>query len=101
MKIITSAEPADLGFRTPDGKPVIGRLALVGDCHAIVLQDRGRNDPHQCITIYTEDDECWFPTGNGFSSYWLPEFVALITEAQARLKQDFAPDPTGFGFVAK
>ena len=55
------------------------------DINVIVLNERGVNDPHVLISIYTEDDGQWLKSRTGsFSSFWLPDL-----QKQLKLTQDY------------
>lgn len=58
------------------------RVLILGNCKGIALHPRGRKDEHVLFTILTEDDEDWFVSGSGSSSYWMPELVAVLDAAK-------------------
>ena len=63
-----------------------------GNCKGVRLKPRGNNDPHICLTILTEDDECWFEGSSHFSSYWCSDLVEQLKQAQYYMETNCDPD---------
>lgn len=56
---------------------------FIGHQFAVGLRPRARQDRHVCFTILSEDDGTWFlSSGEGSSSYWLPELLQVLEEAR-------------------
>ena len=59
------------------------RQVFKRNCCGVVLSSRGPDDPHVIVTPITEDDGNWFTSSGGMSSFWLPEQIEVLKEAQA------------------
>lgn len=66
-----------------------------GRQHGVTLQDRGPDDHHQCISLWTEDDECWKPVAV-FSSFWLDELIDTLINARDHLKTNYVKGDWGY-----
>ena len=71
---------------------------ILGKCHGVLLTRRGTNDPHVCMQIITEDDENWFVSDSSFSSFWLPNFMTVLREAQDWINQNCDLTDEGWSF---
>lgn len=71
---------------------------FLGKCHGVILTHRGEDDPHVCVQIITEDDENWFVSDNSFSSFWLPDLMSVLQEAQDWMNQNCDMDDCGWKF---
>src|SRR5271170_6147032 len=73
---------------------------ILGKCHGVILRRRGPTDLHVIIEVMVEDDETWHVgQSNGFSSFWLPEYIEVMKKTQAWLKAQCEKDPSGYGWV--
>jgi len=68
------------------------KKSFLGECLGVGLQKRGPQDDHVTVFILVEDDGSWFISGNGFSSFWLPELIPLLQEANTWMKRNCVPD---------
>jgi hypothetical protein len=48
------------------------------------------------IQLMIEDDECWYPFGTRFSSYWIDDLITTLTKAKEELA-NHPEDPSGYG----
>ena len=66
---------------------------FLGSCHGVILTRRGgKDDPHVCVQIITEDDENWFISDNNFSSFWLPPLMSVLQQAQDWMEKNCDSD---------
>lgn len=66
---------------------------FLGGVSGVLLRPRGVSDPHICFEIISEDDGFWFPyTGNGASSSWFDDTIAVLAAAKAWCEQNAIPD---------
>jgi hypothetical protein len=78
-----------------------GRYILLSKCVicnivGVVLRPRGKNDPHICFELISEDDECWFPySGSGSSSFWFDCYTAVLAAARTWCEKEALPDMVG------
>lgn len=63
-------------------------VVFIGKCHGVGLKPRGIGDSHIIVDILHEDDENWFLSENGFSSYWMVEFIDLLLIAEKWMIQN-------------
>jgi len=76
-----------------DDSPIEYEKSFLGSCHGVILTRRGgKDDPHVCVQIITEDDENWFISDNNFSSFWLPMLMSVLQEAQDWMEKNCDPD---------
>lgn len=71
------------------------REMFLGNITGIVLRERkmDENDPHIVFEIISEDDGHWFKyTGSGASSYWLDDYINVLTEVKKWLEENAEPD---------
>ncbi len=73
---------------------------FLGVCHGVGLSWRGPRDKHVCFTIFSGDDGHWYTSENSASSFWLPEVIRLLQEAQAWIEQNcrHSKDKCGWTF---
>lgn len=81
-------------------KEVKRRLDIQGECLGVDFSKRGDNDEHTMINIYVEDDEMWHKNIS-LSSYWIDDFIEVLTETKRKLENDFKKDEDGFGYEYK
>ncbi len=82
-----------------DDKVIDYEKIFLGKCHGVILTKRGGDDdPHVCVQIITEDDETWFISDSDFSSFWLPEFMSILQEAQDWMDKHCDKDEWGWKF---
>ena len=74
---------------------------FLGSCAGIALTKRGPTDPHIMFLILTEDDENWFISNNGFSSFWIDDLEIQIKKAKEWMENNAIKDPSGFGYTFK
>ena len=77
-----------------DDKVIDYEKIFLGKCHGVILTHRGKDDPHVCAQIITEDDETWFISDTDFSSFWLPELISVLQEARNWMATNCDPDGT-------
>lgn len=65
---------------------------FLGACCSIGLKKRGPDDPHVCFYFLVEDDENWFVSQNGISSFWIPDFNQVWAQAQEWILANCDPD---------
>lgn len=53
-------------------------LAILGVQHGVGFYHREEGDKHLCFKILVEDDENWFPSEHGASSWWFNELKELL-----------------------
>ena len=71
---------------------------ILGHSCGVGFSDRG--DGHILVTFLTEDDEYYFPSHNKpFSSYWIPDKIAMLQQAHVYLENNHKRDPSGYGYV--
>ncbi len=70
---------------------------IEGDCHGVNLTHRGPKDTHALVNVFCEDDGTWNKEMT-FSSYWLPELIAVLVTAQKRLEANGVKDGKGNGY---
>ena len=65
-----------------------------GEQHGVRLVKRGRNDPHICFEILSEDDGHWYVScgGSYASSYWMPGLLKVMRFAQKWMKRNCLDD---------
>ena len=80
---------------------MMNEVIFQGECHRVILQNRGLNDKHVCILIESEDDGNWFASESPFSSYWLPKLIPLMNAAMSYLESNCIKDPDGYGWSFK
>ena len=71
---------------------------FLGSCHGVILTRRGKDDPHVCMHIITEDDGNWHISDTGFSTFWLPKLISVLQEAQDWMEKNCDPDTHGWKF---
>ena len=54
---------------------------ILGHQFGIGLRMRGRNDPHVCFHILSEDDGHWFVNEGGASTSWFSDLTSVIERA--------------------
>ncbi len=75
--------------------------AFLGSCKGVALEERGEGDPHVCLVILTEDDEHWFPSKNGFSSFWTDDLIEQLQAAKQWMEENCdSDDGCGWKFRA-
>ena len=72
--------------------------SFFGSCHGVILTRRGKDDPHVCVQVITEDDENWFISSNSLSSHWLPNLICVLQEAQGWMEKNCEKDDCGWKF---
>ena len=77
------------------------KIFIEGDTHGVVLKRRGKNDPHVIILPIAGDDDNWFLTASGWSSFYLPMYIRLMEEVQRWLEANCEKEPNGFGWRFK
>lgn len=68
---------------------------FTGDCIGVSIKDRGRDDPHQCVEIFVEDDELWH-LKISMSSFWLDEMIAKLVATREYLDQNTVKGVWGY-----
>lgn len=72
---------------------------FLNDIVGVVLRKRGTNDDFICFEVISEDDAYWFPyTGNGSSSYWLDNYIAVLQSAKDWCDKKAIEDQWGYTF---
>lgn len=84
-----------------NGKEIKTEALFLGECKGIALTRRGKDDPHVCMSILTEDDEQWFESSNPSSSYWMKDLQEQLNNAIEWIEKNCDKDPDGFGYVFK
>ena len=75
--------------------------AFFGGQFGIALAPRGKDDPHVCFYILTEDDGTWFVKNEGgASSFWIPDLISIIKEAETWMANNCIKDG-GWGYNFK
>lgn len=87
----------NLGNFTDDNNIEYDKIFL-DNCHGVILTHRGKDDPHVCVQIITEDDETWFVSDNEFSAFWLPKLISVLQEAQDWIEKNCDKDKCGWRF---
>lgn len=82
-------------------KSISTKYLFLGECHGISLTKRGKEDPHICIQLLTEDDGYWSSNANNFSSFWLPEFISVMKEVEKWLSENAEIEKDGYGWKFK
>jgi hypothetical protein len=72
------------------------KSSIKGKLFGANLTPRNQNDPHLMIQLMIEDDECWYPFGTHFSSYWIDDLIETLTRAKEELASH-PKDPSGYG----
>ena len=72
-----------------------------GNCAGVCLHLRGEDDNHICFTVLVEDDDNWFISKRGFSSFWLWDLRVVLENAQNWLERNAEKDSSGFGWIYK
>lgn len=69
-------------------------ITFYGSQKAVRLVWRGKDDPHICFEILSEDDEYWFlmNQGGGSSSYWMPDLRRVLMAAERWMRKNAKPD---------
>ncbi len=94
MQIYTRSER---GGYTDDNEIVVEK-SFLGKCHGVILTRRGKDDPHVCMQIITEDDENWFVSDSDFSAFWLPGLISVLQEAQTWIEKNCLAEHGGWIF---
>lgn len=68
---------------------------FLGSCIGVRLKDRGKDDPHQLVTVLVEDDENWHDKMT-VSSFWLDEAIAQLQAAKQYLETHCEKGPWGY-----
>lgn len=92
MKITTCPKPEMFGNTITIDPCELEIITFYGDCHAVRLATRDKNDQHVMFQIMTEDDGHWFYSNICPSSYWLPEIIKLLQKAEKWMKANCKPD---------
>jgi len=71
-------------------------LCVKGEVFGMVAQNRGRDDPHQCIKIIMCDDDNWTKTSAQASSYWLDELIDVATKMRELLNTNCIKEEYGW-----
>ena len=74
---------------------------IEGKCVGMRIYKRGRlgaDDNHLCLQVIYEDDEYWFPSKEGFSSFWLSDMKNIVKKTEKWLKKNAVKDKDGFGW---
>jgi hypothetical protein len=50
------------------------------------LAHRGKDDPHVCVQLLTEDDGQWIKTGERFSSFWIDDLIEQLQAAKSAMQ---------------
>ena len=61
---------------------------IKGTYIGIVLSKRGREDNHLCFQLIVRNNESWFISKHSFSTFWLPDFIMVTTEAKEWLEKN-------------
>lgn len=78
---------------------VIPIRPVKGAAFGVRFVKRGPDDPHVCLQLLAEDDGNWQPSHNdGFSSFWLPDLIAALQQAEQELKRKAVKSRDGFGW---
>ena len=83
-----------------DDETINYEKVILGACHGVVFTRRGKDDPHVCMQIITEDDENWFVSDNSFSTYWLPQLMTVLQEARDWMDKNCDKTDEGWTFRA-
>lgn len=75
-----------------------GDVLILGACLGFQLKPRGPSDPHICIALLVEDDENWFVSSNGFSSFWCADLQKLLAQLERWLSQHAIAAKDGYGW---
>ena len=73
-------------------------MAIKDNCHGVLLARRGVDDNHVVIIPITEDDDNWFTSSLGFSSYWLPRYIDVMNRAMKWINENCDKDESGYGW---
>ena len=55
---------------------------------AVCVYTRGKDDNHLCFIPLIEDDENWYVSKNGLSTFWLNDFCKVMRETDSWLKRN-------------
>lgn len=68
---------------------------IEGSCIGVGLSTRGRADSVICMTILSEDDECYFESTNGWCAWWLPHINKFLQEVEKELNEKYPKNAHG------
>lgn len=75
-----------------------------GYCAGVVLEHRkdweNPNDPHVCFFLIVEDDENWYETTKGFSSYWIDDLLEQLQCARDWMNEYCTKTNCGWQFYS-
>ena len=73
---------------------------IYGNCHGVLFYRRGKDDPHVCMYIITEDDENWFISESGVhcSTYWLSDLTDILIAAELWLENSPEVKKSGYSW---
>lgn len=76
------------------------RQVFKGSCYAVALVPRyeAGDDLHICFQILVEDDGNWYESPGIGSSYWAPELIEQLKQAQEWMQKNAIPHEGGFAF---
>ena len=59
-----------------------------GSQYGMAISLRGPNDEHLVCTLLVEDDENWFVSDSGVSSFWLPDLEYVMNQTKLWLDRN-------------
>jgi hypothetical protein len=71
---------------------------VLGKCFGFGLRRRHDNDPHVCWILLVEDDENWFPSQHGGSSFWLKDVQQVLKKTIEWLNNNCIKTNEGWSF---
>lgn len=75
------------------------KYLFLSDIVGIVLRERCPGDNHVCFDIICEDDGVWYKyNGTGPSSYWIDDYIFVLTEVKKWMEINCKKDKHGFGW---